>query len=53
MNTIDDERIAQLQRDGLLVPPTAPMPLDQLRSPPPPAGCSVVDALLEERDETR
>lgn len=53
MKTTDDERIAQMERDGLLAPPVEPIPLDLLRSPPPPAGCSVVDALLEERDETR
>jgi len=53
MKNQDDERIAQLVREGLLVPPTEPMPLDLLRSPLPPASCSVIDALVEEREEAR
>jgi hypothetical protein len=48
--TTDDERIAQMERDGLLVPPLEPMPLDLLRSPPLPADCSAIDALIGERD---
>ena len=48
--TADDERIAQMERDGLLVPPLEPMPLDLLRSPPLPADCSAIDALIGERD---
>ncbi len=46
----DDDRIAQMERDGLLVPPLEPMRLDLLRSPPLPADCSAIDALIEERD---
>jgi prevent-host-death family protein len=49
----DDDRIAQLQRDGLLVPPLEPVPLDLLRSPAPRASSSVLEALLEEREEGR
>jgi prevent-host-death family protein len=49
----DDDRIAQLQRDGLLVPPVDPMPMDLLRSPAPHASSSVLEALLEERRESR
>jgi hypothetical protein len=48
--TTDDERIAQMERDGLLVPPLEPMPLDLLRSPPLPADCGAIDALIGERD---
>lgn len=53
MKDRDDGRIKQLERDGLLVPPTEPLPLDLLRSPLPPASCSVIDALVEERVEAR
>lgn len=49
----DDDRIAQLQRDGQLLPPVEPMPLDLLRSPVPEASSSVLEALLEERKEDR
>ena len=48
----DDERIAQLQRAGIITPPSEPLPLDVLRTPLPRAGHSVLDALLDalERD---
>ena len=49
----DDERIVQLQRAGVVVPPAEPMPLDLLREPLPAAGKSVLEALLQEREETR
>lgn len=49
----DDDRIAQLQRAGLVAPPVDPMPLEMLRSPAPRARVSVLDALLEEREEGR
>ena len=49
----DDDRLALLQRAGLPVPPADPMPLELLRSPAPRARSSVLDALLEEREEGR
>jgi len=49
----DEDRIVQLQRAGLLAPPMDPMPLELLRSAAPRAGTSVLDALLEEREEAR
>lgn len=48
-----NDRIAQLQRDGLLAPPAEPMPMELLRSPAPHAGSSVLEALLEEREASR
>ena len=49
----DEDRVAQLQRTGQLAPPVDPLPLDLLRSPAPRASASVLDALLEEREEGR
>lgn len=49
----DDDRIVQLQRAGVLAPAVEPMPLELLRSPAPRARSSVLDALLEEREEGR
>ena len=49
----DDERVVQLQRAGLVVPPAEPMPLDLLREPLPSARLSVLEALLQEREEGR
>lgn len=49
----DDDRIAQLQRAGIVTPPSEPLPLDVLRTPLPRAGHSVLDALLEEREAGR
>ena len=49
----DDERVVQLQRAGLVVPPSEPMPLDLLREPLPSARQSVLEALLQEREEGR
>jgi len=49
----DEDRVAQLQRTGQLAPPVDPLPLELLRSPAPRASASVLDALLEEREEGR
>jgi prevent-host-death family protein len=49
----DEDRIVQLQRTGQLAPPVDPLPLDLLRSPAPRAGASVLDALVQEREEGR
>jgi len=49
----DDDRIVQLQRSGVLTPAVEPMPLELLRSPAPRASSSVLEALLEEREEGR
>lgn len=46
-----DGRIARLERAGIIRRGTGPVPLDQLRPPPPkmPDGVSLVEAILEER----
>ena len=49
----DDDRVAQLQRDGVVAPPAEPMPLALLREPLPRARQSVLEALLQEREEGR
>lgn len=49
----DDDRIAELRRAGIVTPPCEPLPLEMLRTPLPPAGRSVLDALLEEREGGR
>lgn len=49
----DDDRIVQLQRAGIITPPSEPLPLDLIRTPLPRAEHSVVEALLEERAEGR
>jgi prevent-host-death family protein len=49
----DQDRVAELQRSGHLAPPVDPLPLDLLRSPAPRSVESVLDALLEEREEGR
>lgn len=49
----EDDRIAQLQRAGVLAPAVEPMPMELLRSPAPRARSSVLEALLEEREEGR
>lgn len=49
----DDDRIVQLQRAGIITPPSEPLPLDLIRTPLPRAEHSVVEALLEERTEGR
>lgn len=49
----DDDRIAALLRNGIVTPPSEPLPLELLRAPLPRAGHSVLDALLEEREDGR
>lgn len=49
----DEDRVTQLQRAGQLAPPVDPLPLELLRSPAPQASASVLDALLEEREDGR
>jgi prevent-host-death family protein len=49
----DDDRIVQLQRAGIITPPSEPLALDLIRTPLPRAEHSVVEALLEERAEGR
>lgn len=49
----DDDRIVELQRAGIITPPSEPLPLDLIRTPLPRAEHSVVEALLEERTEGR
>jgi prevent-host-death family protein len=49
----DDDRIAELRRAGIVTTPCEPLPLEMLRTPLPPAGRSVLDALLEEREGGR
>jgi hypothetical protein len=46
----DDERLRRLERLGLLLAATEPMPLEMLRRPAPRPSQSVVAALLEERE---
>lgn len=46
----DDERLRRLERLGLLLLATEPMPLEMLRGPAPRSLRSVVAALLEERE---
>jgi prevent-host-death family protein len=48
-----DERMQRLEARGLVRLPTAPLPLEALREPPPHAEASVLEALLEERREGR
>lgn len=49
----DDDRIAQLQRAGIVTPPSEPLPLDVLRAPLSRAEHRVLDALLQEREDDR
>jgi len=51
----DDDRMAQLVRDGIVRPPLKPFPR-RLIATPPPAGSgkkTLLDALLEERRQGR
>lgn len=48
-----DGRLARLEAAGLIRRPTRPLPLKLLKSPPPAAGQSVLQALLAERAEER
>ena len=52
-NKTDDDRVAELQRTGSLTPPSRPLPLELLRTPPPRAGPSLLDALIKERRDGR
>jgi hypothetical protein len=52
-NKADDDRIAELQRAGRLTPPSEPLPLQLLRTPPSRAEQSVLEALSEEREDGR
>jgi antitoxin (DNA-binding transcriptional repressor) of toxin-antitoxin stability system len=51
----DEGRLARLERAGIIRRAKAPPPLDILREPPPKPkeGGSVLQALLEEREEGR
>jgi antitoxin (DNA-binding transcriptional repressor) of toxin-antitoxin stability system len=48
-----DDRLARLERAGLLRRARSPLPIEMLRSPAPKARTSVVQALLDERREGR
>ena len=52
-NKSSDDRIAERQRTGSLTPPSKPLPLELLRTPPPRAEQSVFDAVIEEREDGR
>ena len=49
----NDDHLTRLHRAGLLTPPAEPLPMDLLRRPGPRASSRVLDALLEEREESR
>jgi prevent-host-death family protein len=44
-----DERMARLERDGIVRRGTGPLPLELLRKPGPNVGADVVQYLVEER----
>ena len=48
-----DDRLAHLERQGLLRRALRPFPREMLKEPPPTPGKSVLDALIEERREGR
>jgi len=48
-----DDRLARLERAGLLRRARSPLPLDALRSAPLQPGPSVLQALIDERREGR
>lgn len=48
-----EDRLLRLERAGLLRRARAPLSLEALREPGPTATTSVVEALVEERRETR
>ena len=52
-DTDGNEQLVQLEREGLLRRPKAPIPMKQLRITPPRAKQSVLEALLEEREDDR
>jgi prevent-host-death family protein len=52
-NEYPDERLTRLELQGVVRRSTKPVPLDLLRSPAPKPKDSVLQALLEERQEGR
>lgn len=48
-----EDRLARLEREGLLRRATQPIPMELLRAPAPAAQQSVLEALLEERHAGR
>ncbi len=46
-------RLTRLEAADLVRPPLRPLPLDVLKGPAPTSRTSVLQALLEERDEER
>ena len=48
-----DGHLARLVREGLVKPPTKPVPIGLLESPAPTSAKSVLESLLEERREGR
>jgi antitoxin (DNA-binding transcriptional repressor) of toxin-antitoxin stability system len=48
-----EDRLGRLERHGLVSRGSQPVPLDLLKSEPPAAATSVLEALLEERREGR
>jgi len=48
-----DERLARLEAAGLIRRPVAALPLELLAAEPPRSRKSVLEALLEERSESR
>ena len=48
-----DDKLAQLERDGLVRRSQQPVPIELLRTPAPKSKRSVLQALLEERSEGR
>ncbi|MFZ0429517.1 MAG: hypothetical protein WAO20_15470 [Acidobacteriota bacterium] len=51
--TAPNDSLDRLERNGLIKRSRTPLPLELLRTAPPEAGKSVVEALLEERGEGR
>lgn len=51
--SLPDDRLAELERAGLLKRASRPVSIEMLRAPAPVSGESVVDALLEERRQGR
>lgn len=50
---LKDERLAELERRGIIRRPTRPLSPKLWEEPPPDAGVSLLEALLEERREER
>jgi prevent-host-death family protein len=49
----DGERLAALEREGVVRGPSSRLPQDLLNSDPPGRGADVLAALLEERESSR